>query len=301
MKTLKEVVKNAQSRPNKTIALACPEDHEVLEAVNEAKNLNLCDFILFGDESKIKHILSEMPDLDLSDCKIVNLETKEEACMEAVKYVSSGKADVLMKGLVDTAVILKKVLDKEYGLRTNSILSHVMIVDLPKFDRLIYLSDGAMNINPTVEQLKQITINAVSLARSLNVSRPKVACISAIEKVNPKMPSSVKAHEIQEMNEKGEIIHCDICGPLAIDLAIDKNAAKIKNIKNKVAGNADILITPYIEVGNALYKGWMFGCSNVKSAGIIVGAKKPIVLTSRADSHESKVYSIALSVLMDNN
>ncbi len=299
MKTLKEIIMVAQNRPNKTISLACPEDHEVLKAVSEAVNLNLCDFILFGDEAKIKNIANEN-NLILNHCQIVNVPDKETACFQAVKAVYDGKAAVLMKGLVDTAIIMKKVLDKDIGLRTDNIISHVMVIQLPKFDRLIFLSDGAMNIDPTVDQLKKITVNAVNLARSLSISRPKVACISAIEKVNPKMPSSVKCHEIALMQERLEIIHCDISGPMAIDLALDKEAAKIKNMKNPVAGNADILIAPYIEVANALYKGWMFGCENVKSAGIILGAKVPMVLTSRADSHETKLYSIALSVLMDN-
>jgi phosphate butyryltransferase len=205
-----------------------------------------------------------------------------------------------MKGLVDTSIILKEVLNRDYGLRTDNILSHVMICELPKFDRLIFLSDGAMNIDPTIEQLKQITLNAVSLARSLNISRPKVALLSAKEKPDPKMPSTLKCQAIQDMYERGEIVRCDICGPLAVDLALDKEAAKIKNIRNNVAGQADILIAPYIEVANALYKGWVFGCEGVKSAGIVIGAKNPIVLTSRADSHESKLYSIALSVLMEN-
>lgn len=299
MKTLDELMMVAQNKPNKTVALACPEDHEVMLAVKEAIRLNLCDFILFGDENKIKYFAKEL-DFDLSQCQIVNIIDKEEATFEAVKCVSSKKADVLMKGLVDTAIIMKKVLDKEYGLRTDNILSHVMVIQLPKFNRLIFLSDGAMNISPTIEQLKQITVNAVNLARALSISRPKVACISAVEKVTPKMPSTLMCHEIEQMQENLEIIHCDICGPLAVDLALDKEAAKIKNIKNPVAGNADILIVPYIEVGNALYKGWMFGCENVKSAGIIMGAKAPIVLTSRADSFESKLFSIALSVIMEN-
>lgn len=299
MKTLQELMMVAQNQPNKKVALACPEDHEVMIAVKEAIKLNLCEFILFGDEYKIKNIANELG-FDLQKCKIVDIKDKEAACFEAVKCVSNKEADVLMKGLVDTSVIMKKVLDKEHGLRTDNIISHVMVIQLPKFNRLIFLSDGAMNISPTVEQLKQITVNAVNLARALSISRPKVACISAVEKVNPKMPSTVMCHEIEQMQENLEIVHCDICGPLAIDLALDKEAAKIKNIKNPVAGNADILIVPYIEVGNALYKGWMFGCENVKSAGIIMGAKAPIVLTSRADSFESKLYSIALSVIMDN-
>ncbi|ERJ11623.1 phosphate acyltransferase [Haloplasma contractile] len=299
MKTLEEVKKLAGTRPNKTVAIACPEDHEVLEAISEASNLDLCNFILFGDQNEIKLVADEVEGFKLGAYKVIHCDTKEDACMKAVKAVSSGDADVLMKGLVDTSVILKKVLDREFGLRTGNVLSHVMIIDLPKFNRLLFLSDGAMNITPTVEQLKQITTSTVTLARSLQITRPKVACISAIEKVNQKMPSSEIGRKLQEMNENGEIVNCDVCGPLAIDLALDEEAAAVKNINHPVAGNADVLIVPYIEVGNALYKGWMFGCEHVKSAGIIMGAKAPIVLTSRADSKESKVYSIALSVLMD--
>src|SRR5690554_5805412 len=171
MKTLEELMMVAQNKPNKTIALACPEDHEVLQAVKEAVNLNLCDFVLFGDKNKIKNITKEI-NFNLDNCKIVDINDKESACFEAVKHVSSGQSEVLMKGLVDTAVILKKVLDKEFGLRTENILSHVMVIQLPKFNRLIFLSDGAMNINPNIDQLKQIMINAVNLARGLSINRP---------------------------------------------------------------------------------------------------------------------------------
>jgi phosphate butyryltransferase len=243
--------------------------------------------------------MDALPNFIHDGCQIVDIKGKEAACAEAVKAVSSGRADVLMKGLVDTAIILKEVLNAEYGLRSDSILSHVMLVELPGFDRLIFLSDGAMNIDPSVEELKHILNNAVLLAKALHVSRPKVAILSAIEKVNPKMPSTLKAKALEEMAERGEIVHCKVCGPLAVDLALDKEAAKTKGIKNDVAGNADILISPYIEVANALYKGFVFGTDGVKSAGLVMGAKAPIVLTSRADSHESKLYSIALSVLMD--
>jgi len=298
MKSLDEIMLCAQTRPNKTIAVACAEDHEVLQAVSDAVKLNLAHFILFGDEIKMRNIAQEM-NFDFVNCQLVNVPDKEQACLEAVKSVSSGSADVLMKGIVDTAIIMKKVLDKEVGLRTDNLISHVMVIQLPKFDRLIFLSDGAMNIDPSIDDLKKITKNAVKLAHNIGISRPKVACISAVEKVNPKMPSTIKCQEVEKMVENLEIFQCDICGPLAIDLALDKEAARIKNIKNPVAGNADILIVPYIEVGNALYKGWVFGSDNVKSAGIIVGARAPIVLTSRADSAESKLYSIALSVLLD--
>jgi len=297
---LNQLIELAKDRPNKSVALACPEDHEVLTAVFEARKLNLCNFILFGDELTIHQMINEMNETITKGITIINTDGKENSCREAVKYVSSGQADVLMKGLVDTSTILKEVLNKEYGLRSNTILSHVMICSLSKFDRFIFLSDGGMNIDPDDLQLKQITINAIKLAHSLGIEKPKVALISAVEKVNSKMRSTLKCQAIQDMYDQGEIKDCYLCGPLAIDLALDQEAAKVKNINNPVAGNADILIAPFIEVANALYKGWMFGCDNSKSAGIVLGARAPIVLTSRADNHDTKLNSIALSVVIDS-
>lgn len=298
MKSLNEVLKLAQKQVPKTIALACPEDFEVLTAVFEARHLNLCSFILFGNKALIMQKLAIMNRQIDDNVKIVDVKNNELACLEAVKAVSSGDAQILMKGLVDTSVILKAVLRREDGLRTNNILSHIMLCELPKLKRLIFLSDGAMNIDPSPEDLKHIINNVVKVAHALEINQPKVALLSAVEKVNPKMLSTIKCQTVQEMYNQGKIIDCDLLGPLALDLAIDKEAARIKGINHPVAGNADILIAPYIEVANVLYKGWVFGCSNIKSAGIVVGAKAPIVLTSRADTHESKIYSIALSVLI---
>jgi len=283
------------------VAVACPEDEEVLSAIFEAYELGFCTFHLFGDIARIKQLMKEMN--KEIPAKFVMVEAKEPvlACQLAVKAISEGHADILMKGLVDTGVIMKEVLNKEYGIRTDQIISHVMICELPRLNRLILLSDAAMIIDPTIPQMKAITMNAVSLAKKIGIIHPKVAVISAIEKVNEKMPSTLKAKALQEMWEMGEISDCELYGPLAIDGALSVEAAKTKNINSPVAGNADILIVPYIEVGNALYKGWMFGCEGIKSAGIVMGAKAPIVLTSRADSHESKLYSIALAVTCLNN
>jgi phosphate butyryltransferase len=295
---LDSLIKSALAKPKKVVAVACPENVEVLDAITLAVQLNLGDFLLFGNESIILNLLKDNPHLNIGNSKIINAETAEEACKLAVQAVSSKQADVLMKGLIDTAIILKQVLNKEYGLRTNQILSHVMVLDLPKFDRFIYLTDGAMIIDPSSLEMKQIVINAVTLATKLENKKPKVALISAIEKVNPKMPSTVKEDEVYQMYVNGEITDCDLIGPVAVDIALDKEAAKTKNIKSEVGGNADILVVPYIEVGNALYKGWVYGTDNVIGAGIIMGAKAPIVLTSRSDSHQSKLYSLALAMLI---
>lgn len=296
MKSLKELLKFKATSLEVKVAVACPEDEEVLNAILEAYELGLCSFSLVGNLNQVNQIIKDMGKELPKEFKLIDVKEPDQACQLAVKEVSEGNAQVLMKGLVDTSVILKAVLNKEYGLRTNNVLSHVIVCELPYLKRLIFLSDAAMIIDPSIPQLKEITINAVSLAKSLGIEKPKVALISAVEKINPKMPSTTKAMEVKELWKKGEIKDCELEGPLAVDLALSVEAAKTKKINSPVAGNADILIVPFIEVGNALYKGWVFGCEGPKSAGIVLGAKAPIVLTSRADSHEAKLYSIALAV-----
>lgn len=301
MQTLNDILILAQKKPPKTIALACPEDLEVIETIKEAVKKNLCSFLLFGKKALIIEMMTKLNVSQNEKVKVIDVTTPEAACLEAVKSVARGDAQILMKGLIDTSIILKAVLNREEGLRSNQILSHVMVCELPKLKRLILLSDGAMNIDPNPIDLKHIVNNSLKVANYLTISRPKVALLSAVEKVNPKMMSTIKCQEILNMYNQGEIIGCDLLGPLALDLAIDPEAARIKGVNHPVAGKADILIAPYIEVANVLYKGWVFGCSNIKSAGIVVGAKAPIVLTSRADSHETKIYSIALSVIMGDD
>ena len=301
MKSLKELLSSKRKLLHTRVAVACPEDEEVLNAIFEAYELGFCTFHLFGDITRIKQLTKEMGREIPKGFVMVEAKEPALACQLAVRAINAGEADILMKGLVDTGIIMKEVLNKEYGIRTDQIISHVMICELPRLKRLILLSDAAMIIDPTIPQMKAIITNAVSLAKKIGIINPKVAIISAIEKVNEKMPSTLKAKELQEMWEKGEITDCELYGPLAIDGALSVEAAKTKNISSPVAGNADILIVPYIEVGNALYKGWMFGCEGIKSAGIVMGAKAPIVLTSRADSHESKLSSIALAVRCLNN
>ncbi|MBP6904241.1 MAG: bifunctional enoyl-CoA hydratase/phosphate acetyltransferase [Bacilli bacterium] len=301
MKSLKELLSNKRKLLHTKVAVACPEDEEVLNAIFEAYELGFCTFHLFGDITRIKQLTKEMGREIPKEFVMIEAKEPVLACQLAVRAINEGEADILMKGLVDTGIIMKEVLNKEYGIRTNQIISHVMVCELPRLKRLILLSDAAMIIDPTIPQMKAIITNAVSLAKKIGIINPKVAVISAIEKVNEKMPSTLKAKELQEMWEKGEITDCELYGPLAVDGALSVEAAKTKNISSPVAGNADILIVPYIEVGNALYKGWMFGCEGIKSAGIVMGAKAPIVLTSRADSHESKLSSIALAVRCLNN
>ena len=296
MKNFKEIINFARERGPKTISVACCQDKEVLMAVEMARKERIANSILIGDIEKTKEIAKEI-DLDLSNYELIHIEDLSEASLKSVELVSQGKADMVMKGLVDTSIILKAVLDKEKGLRTNNVLSHVAVFDIESYDRLFFITDAAMNLAPELNVKKQIIENASTVAHSLDIKIPKVAVLCAKEKVNPKMKDTVDAKELEEMCNRGEIKGCIVGGPFALDNAVSIEAAKHKGITHPVAGEADILLAPDIEAGNILYKSLVF-FSKSKNAGVIVGAKAPIILTSRADSEETKLNSIALGVLM---
>ncbi|WP_312199194.1 phosphate butyryltransferase [Anaerospora hongkongensis] len=291
-----EIMQTARQKGPKTIAVAAAQDLEVLLAVKNARDLGLAEAILVGDASRIRQI-AQANQLDLTGVSIIDQADAAQACRTAVQLVSEGKAQILMKGLVDTAVILKAVLDKEIGLRTENVLSHVAVAEIAGYDRLFYITDAAMNIEPDLITKKQIIENSIQVANALGNDHPKVACICAVEKVNAKMKATVDAAALVKMNESGELGGCLVAGPLALDNAVSLEAAQHKGITNPVAGNADILVMPFIEPGNMLYKSIVFFAKG-KLAGIVVGAKAPIVLTSRADSDEAKLNSIAIGVLM---
>ncbi|KAB2333803.1 phosphate butyryltransferase [Bacillus mesophilum] len=281
----------------KTVAVAAAEDHEVLQAVAGALERNLAHFLLFGNQVKIANILSQIDDRLITNdkVKIIHADTPSIASDLAVRAVSQKDADVLMKGHVSTAVILKSVLNKEFGLRTGSVLSHVALFEVPGFQSLKIVTDAAMNLAPDLNQKVQITNNAVSIARSIGIELPKVAAIAAVEVVNPAMQATLDAAALTQMNQRGQIKNCLIDGPLALDNAVSLQAAEQKGIQSGVAGQADILLVPTIEVGNTLYKSLIY-FAQAKVGAIIAGAKAPIVLTSRADSAESKLYSLALAI-----
>ncbi|SKC35596.1 phosphate butyryltransferase [Maledivibacter halophilus] len=291
-----DVFKFAKERGPKTIAIACAQDAEVLNAIDEANKIGIADAILVGDKKKIQEIAKENK-IEIEKYEIIDIQDLSEASLKAVELVSTGKAHIVMKGLVDTSIILKAVLNKEIGLRSGNVLSHVAVFDVLGYDRLFFVTDAAMNIAPDLNTKKQIIENAAIVAHSLDIEKPKVAAICAKEKVNPKMPATVEAAELERMSKDGEISGCVVGGPFALDNAVSVEAAKHKGIDHPVAGYADILLVPTIEAGNVLYKSMVY-FSGSKNAGIIVGAKAPIVLTSRADSEETKLNSIALSVLM---
>ena len=296
MRSFNDVIRYAKERGPKTISVACSQDKEVLIAVDMAKKEGIANATLVGDIEKTNTIANEL-NIDLSGYDLIDEKDLTQASLKAVSLVSEGKADMVMKGLVDTSIILKAVLDKEVGLRTGKVLSHVAVFDVNGYDRLFFITDAAMNLAPDLQTKKQIIENACIVAHALDIEQPKVAAICAKEKVNPKMPDTVDAKELEDMCKNGEIKGCIVGGPFALDNAVSEEAAKHKGMDNPIAGKADILLAPDIEAGNILYKSLVFFAES-KNAGVIVGAKAPIILTSRADSEETKLNSIALGVLM---
>ena len=296
MRSFNDVIKYAKERGPKIISVACSQDKEVLIAVDMAKKEGIANAILVGDIEKTKEIAKEL-NIDLDGYELIDEKDLAQASLKAVSLVSEGKADMVMKGLVDTSIILKAVLNKEVGLRTGNVLSHVAVFDVEGYDRLFFITDAAMNLAPDLNTKKQIIENSCVVAHALDIETPKVAAICAKEKVNPKMKDTVEAKELEEMCERGEIKGCLVGGPFALDNAVSLEAAKHKGIDHPVAGKADILLAPDIEAGNILYKSLVF-FSKTKNAGVIVGAKAPVILTSRADNEETKLNSIALGVLM---
>ena len=280
----------------KTVAVACAQDDDVLKAIKVAYDMKMINVILVGNQPMIEKIAKDLS-FDISAFECIHIEDVAEASLKAVSLVSSGKADMVMKGLVDTAIILKAVLNKEVGLRSGSVLSHVAAFEVPTYHKMLMLTDAAMNIAPDLETKKQIIENALAVTKALGIDEAKVGILAAKEKVNAAMPATVDAGELVKMNQEGVLNGCIVGGPFALDNAISKEAAKIKGVKDPIAGDVDLLLCPQIESGNILYKALNF-LANAKSAGVIVGAKAPVILTSRADTDESKLYSIALGVLM---
>jgi phosphate butyryltransferase len=294
---LEAMIEKLNDLGDQTVAVAAAEDYEVIEAISEAVKRNLANFLLYGDKARIEALLNEV-NADLlsnSAIKVFHTNGIQHSVESAVKAVKLNEANVLMKGNVPTAILLKGVLNKENGLRTGNVLSHVAVFEVNGFEQFIILTDAAMNIAPDLEQKVQITNNAVGVARKLGVELPKVAPICAVEVVNPSMQATLDAAALTLMNRRGQIKDCLIDGPLALDNAISSLAAEHKGIHSEVAGRADILLVPSIEVGNALYKSLVY-FAKAKVGAIIAGAKAPIVLTSRADTAESKLYSLAVAL-----
>ena len=295
IKNFDSILEQIKSEKMKTVAVAMAEDNDVITALEKARSNGLAKAVLTGNEDIISSIMSEKG-IDKKDYKIINTANELESVQVAVSQVKEGRANVLMKGLCSTSTFLKGILDKNNGLRSGKVLSHLAVFESPKYHKLFMLSDAAMNIAPDLSAKIAITENAISAALKLGYDKPKIALISAVEKVNPDgIPSTVDAAIISKMNERKQIKNAIIDGPLALDNALSKKSCEIKGLETPVGGDADILIVPNIETGNACYK-LLTILGNAKVAGIIVGAAVPIVLTSRADSDESKFLSIVTAL-----
>lgn len=296
-KTFDDLLSKVTSCSLKKLSVANATDDAVIEAVRAAKDRNIADAVLVGNEAEMKRIAADM-NIDISDFEIINVEDPIEAARTAVKLVHDGQADMYMKGLIDTKSFLKSVLDKEVGLRTEKTLSHVCVFEIEGCERLLFLTDVAFVPYPDLDTKVQIVENTVEIAHACGIACPKVAPVAAVEVVNPKMPATVDAAELTKMCEDGKITGCIIDGPLSFDLAYDPEAAKHKGAEGrKIVGDADIILFPDIHSGNITYKA-LVHCAPVKNGNILTGTKKPVILTSRSDDFETKVNSIALAAVV---
>lgn len=296
-KTFADLIAKVNECDIKKVAVAVAQDSAVLEAVKVAKDRNIADAILVGDEAQIKEIATSL-NIDLADFEIINVEDPTEAALAAVKLVHDGVADMYMKGLIDTKGFLKSVLDKEVGLRTGKPLSHVCVFDVEGIDHLLFLADVAFIPYPTLEDKVNIINNTLEITSACGIANPKVAPLAAVEVVNPKMPVTVEAAELTQMNKDGKITGCIVDGPLSLDLAIDPEAAKHKGATDRlIQGDADVLLFPDIHAGNLVYKA-MVHTANLVNGNILTGTKAPVILTSRSDSVEVKVNSLALGAVV---
>jgi phosphate butyryltransferase len=288
-----------RDHPVRKVAIAVAQDHTVLQAAKDAEEQGLADAILFGDRDKIL-AEAEKVGYQTPESDIVHEPDPCKAAQAAVAAAASGDTDIVMKGYVHTDDFLRAILHKEKGLRTGSIMSHVFILESRELDKLLFITDAAMNIAPTLEQKAAIILNAVHIARAFGVGRPKVACLTAVELVNPLMPATMDAAALAQMSRRHQFsVDCQVDGPFALDNAISELAAKHKHITGPVAGNADVLLVPCIEAGNILAKSLVY-IGHFRLAGLLVGARVPVVLTSRADSAEAKLLSMAAAVFTIN-
>lgn len=295
-KNFDDLLSRLKEVKTKKVAVAVAQDEPVLEAIKAAKEQEIADAILVGDKEQIKEIAKKI-DMDLSQFDIVHEADVKKAALLAIKLVSSGTADMVMKGLVDTATFLRSVLNKEVGLRTGNVMSHVSVFEIKGIDRLILLTDAAFNTYPDLKGKIQILNNSVVVAKACGIEMPKVAPVCAVEVVNPDMPATVDAALLSKMSDRGQIKGCIVDGPLALDNALSEEAAEHKGITGPVAGKADIILLPNIETANVMYKTLTY-TAECKNGGLLVGTSAPVILTSRADSFETKVNSIALAALV---
>ncbi|MCU0455857.1 MAG: bifunctional enoyl-CoA hydratase/phosphate acetyltransferase [Bacteroidales bacterium] len=293
LKSLSDLRKIVAGGPMRKLILAAAQDQHSLGAVLRAWKDNVIEPILVGDKESIQNICSTN-NYDITGVRIIHEPDMEMAVEMSVKMVSNKQADVLMKGKIGTSTLLKHVLNKDYGLRTGNLLSHFALFEVETYHKVIAVTDVAMNIAPNLKDKISIINNSVSCLVKLGYSMPKVAVLGAVEMVNESMEATLDAALLSKMNQRDQIRNCIIDGPLAFDNAVSLESAQHKGIRSEVAGDTDLLLMPDIEVGNVLYKSLVF-FARAKVAAVILGARVPIVLTSRSDSEQAKYDSILLS------
>jgi phosphate butyryltransferase len=293
IKTFDGLLAAVKEKPARKIAIASPEGSEVIKLVKTAVEQNIAEFILIGDAEKIKS-MSIAEGFDSTTVELIHKANHKEAAEEAVKLIVDNKANAIMKGNLPTSTFLKAILDKQKGLNSGKIISEITLYEKIEGEGLQLLTDCAINITPTLEEKIMIIENAVRLAIKLGYDKPKVAVLSAVEVVNPALPDTLDAAVLSKMAARGQIKDCIIDGPFALDNAVSIEAAKNKNLDGVVAGQADIILAPNLQVGNPLHKALVF-FARKKIASAVMGANAPIVMTSRSDSMETMLLTIALA------
>ncbi|MCD6500983.1 bifunctional enoyl-CoA hydratase/phosphate acetyltransferase [bacterium] len=295
MNTLEELIGMARDMPEKRVSVAGADEVELLLALEEARADGIADAVLVGDEGAIAEAAAKAG-VDLNDYEIVHEPDAKRVSQKAVEIVRDGGADALMKGLVSTSYFMRAVLDKKSGLLESELLSHIAIFEVPNYHKLLGVTDAAINIAPSLNEKAAIISNAVRVLHKIGIEEPRVACVCAVEKVNPgKMPCTEDAAVLSAMNRTGQIGGCIVDGPFGLDNAIDAEAAKLKRVTGVVAGDADLVLCPDIEAANILYKSLAY-LGGYTCGAIVIGTSSPVVLTSRADSDEIKFASLALGI-----
>ena len=295
-RNLDELVQKATSQGPTRIAVAAGHDPDVIEALKQAQEIGLAEGILIGDGKKIRSMTQEIG-FEISDHQLIDEPDDAKAARKAIDLIRQGEAKLMMKGKINTATLIRAVLDREAGLRTGRLLSQVIVFHVPGFDRLMVMTDAAINVAPTLAQKAEISRNAIEVAHAIGIPEPNVAILCAFEFVNPDMPATIDAAGLTLMNRRGQLTGGYVEGPIALDVPLSKFAASRKGIESPLVENTDVFIAPDIEAANILYRAILYFAGG-ESGGIVVGAKVPLVLLSRAESAETKICSIAIGTLL---
>ena len=295
-RNLEELVEAARARGPARIAVAAGHDPDVIAALKQARDMNLADGIFVGNAEKIRALAAAV-DYRLTDEQVIDERDEAAAARRAIGFIREGRASLLMKGKLATATLVRAVLDREAGLRAGRQLSQVIVFQAPGINRLMIMTDAAINIAPTLEQKAEICRNAIEVAHAIGIERPNLAALCALEFVNAEMPATMDAAALTMMNRRGQITGAYIEGPIALDVPLSRFAADRKGIQTPLVEATDIFVAPDIEAANILYRAILYFAGG-ESGGIVVGAKVPLILLSRAETPDTKIRSIAIGVMV---